>query len=432
MLAPIAVAALSARMLTEAGCDGNYRTVALDLFGDADTRRVVQAWFPLGDPATLSIDGAALLAGLRRLRACGAAGWVAGSGFESQPELLAAGAQILPLIGNPPDVVTRVRNPAAFFGRLAALGIPHPETRGDCPASPFGWLRKDFASSGGREVRLALRERFDGNGTAAAASGLRAGIHYQRITPGVPMSALFVADGRRSRLIGVNRQIVRKFRDRPYVFCGCIGPVPLSAGARLTLEGVLDALAAEFGLRGVNGLDFLLDGERLSVLELNPRPPASIALYRGALPGGMLRAHVVASLDGELPDGQEVPNGGGAPATEAIVAMTGGGGSSDSCAASADSLALRRGFEVVFASRRCAIGETAANALARLGWCHDLPAAGTRFGPGDPVCTVSAADPSLAGVQARLARRRRIIPSLLEQADEGSSEGLRAPELECQ
>jgi len=195
MLAPIAVAALSARMLAEAGRDGGYRTVALDLFGDADTRRAAQAWFPLGDPATLSIDGEALLAALRRLRACGAAGWVAGSGFEAQPELLAAGAQVLPLIGNPPDVVARVRNPAGFFGRLAELGIPHPETRRDCPPSPLGWLRKDFASSGGRGVRPALRERLDASGTVGANSGPQAGIHYQRITPGAPMSALFVADG---------------------------------------------------------------------------------------------------------------------------------------------------------------------------------------------------------------------------------------------
>jgi len=201
---------------------------------------------------------------------------------------------------------------------------------------------------------------------------------------------------------------------------------------RRTLEGLLDALAAEFGLRGVNGLDFLLDGERLSVLEVNPRPPASIALYRDVLPGGMLRAHVAASREGELPDVQEAGSGGRIPADAATVMTTGGGGAIDGCEASANLRALHRGFELVFADRHCIVGEIAANTLARLGWCHDLPAAGTRFGPGDPVCTVSAADPSLAGVQARLARRRRLIPSLLEQADEGSSEGARARELECQ
>lgn len=431
MLAPIAVVALSARMLAEAGCDGGYRTVALDLFGDVDTRRAAAVWFPLGAPASLTIDGDALLSALRRLRSCGAAGWVAGSGFEVQPELLAAGAQMLPLIGNAPNVVARVRNPAEFFGRLAELGISHPETRRDCPPSALGWLCKDFASSGGWEVRPVLREPLERTGGAGADGSLQAGIHYQRITPGVPMSALFVADGRRSRLIGVNRQIVRKLHDRPYVFRGCIGPVPLSPGVRGKLEDVLDALTADFGVRGVNGLDFLLDGEHLSVLELNPRPPASIALYRDALPGGMLRAHVVASLEGELPDVQEVLSSGRAPATAAAIAATGGGGPADGGAAP-DSPAIHRGFEVVFARRRCIVGEAAATALARLGWCHDLPAAATCFAPGEPMCTVSAEDATLAGVQAQLLRRRRQIPFLVEQTDEGSSEGLRACELECQ
>lgn len=433
MLAPIAVAALSARMLAEAGRDGGYRTVALDLFGDADTRRAAEAWFPLGAPASLSIDGGALLVALRRLRACGAAGWIAGSGFEAQPELLAAGARILTMIGNAPEVVARVRSPAEFFSRLATLGIPHPETRRECPSSPLGWLRKDFASCGGREVRPALRRALP-IGAVRMNGGTEAGIHYQRITPGVPMSALFVADGRRSRLIGVSRQIVRRCGDRPYVFRGCIGPVAVAPGVRRTLEGVLDALTADFGLRGVNGLDFLLDDDHISVLELNPRPPASIALYRDALPGGVLRAHLVASLDGGLPDAAEVRSSGQATrsVTDADIAIAGVGAPSDARAATPNSPARHRGFEVVFAGRCGVVGEAAAHALAGLDWCHDLPAAGTCFGPGDPVCTVSAAETTLAGVQAQLLRRRRHIPSLLEQVDEGSSEGLPARQLECQ
>ncbi|WP_332674000.1 ATP-grasp domain-containing protein [Aromatoleum sp.] len=432
MLAPIAVAALSVRILAEAVRDGGYRTVALDLFGDVDTRRAAQAWLPLGAAATLSIDGDALLTALHRLRACGAAGWIAGSGFEANPELLAAGAQILPLIGNPPDVVARVRSPAEFFGRLAKLRIPHPETRRDCPPSPLGWLRKDFASSGGREVRSALPERFDLTASAGPNCPQGAGVHYQRITPGIPMSALFVADGRRGRLIGVNRQIVRKLRDRPYVFRGCVGPVPVASDVRRKLEDWVDALAADFGVRGVNGLDFLLDGDHPSVLELNPRPPASIALYRDALRGGLLRAHVVACLEGELPDVRDVSSSGWTSKTPARIAMTGAARATDPCAATAGAQALHRGFEVVFARRPCILADAASAALARLDWCHDLPAAGTRFEPGDPVCTVSAADTTVGGVQARLARRRRLMPSLLEQADEGSSEGLRAHQLECQ
>jgi predicted ATP-grasp superfamily ATP-dependent carboligase len=190
------------------------------------------------------------------------------------------------------------------------------------------------------------------------------------------------------------------------VFHGCIGPVRVGAGVRHSIERMLAALAADFGLRGLNGLDFLLDSERITVLELNPRPPASIDLYRDAFEGGLVRAHVAASLEGRLPDAV-VPAGAGGP--------------------------LRRhGFEIVFAQRRCEISDAAADALALRAWCHDLPAGGTRVARGEPLCTVSAAGRTVAEVEAQLLQRRRQISLLLEQVDEGNSEGSRNRTLERQ
>jgi len=387
----LAVAALSARMLAESARDGGYRPVALDLFGDADTRRTAQEWRPIGTPANLAIDGEALLAALHRLRGQGAAGWIAGSGFEGRAALLAAGARLLPLIGNAPAVVAAVRDPACFFGRLAALGIPHPPSSVAAPPLPAGWLRKNFASSGGWAVRLAGR-RLPGE----------AGTYYQRIAPGQPMSALFLADGRRARLLGVNLQIVRRLGGRPYVFRGCIGPLPVAAGLRRELAGMLDALSADFGLRGLNSLDFLLDAGRPAVLELNPRPSASMALYRDALPGGLLRAHVAASREGRLP------------------------------AAGDDAPGTLRGFEVVFAHRRQRVGTAGAAAMAQCAWCHDLPAGGAALAWGEPVCTVSAAGNTVGEVLAQLVRRRRQIPFFLEQIDERRGTESRLGALECQ
>ncbi|BAL27157.1 ATP-grasp domain-containing protein [Azoarcus sp. KH32C] len=390
----LAVAALSARMLAEVARGSGYRAIALDLFGDRDTRRAAEAWFPIGETARLAIDGEALIDALRRSRAAGAEAWVAGSGFDGCPELLAAGAEVLPLAGNTAEVVARVRDPALFFGRLAALGIPHPETRSDCPPSPFGWLRKNAASSGGWGV---WRARPDDDADAGSR------VYYQRIAAGVPMSALFVADGRRSRLLGVNRQTVRPLGERPFVFRGCIGPVRVAPVVLSALETMLDALAAEFGLRGLNGLDFMLDDEEIRVIELNPRPPATIALYRHALAGGLLRVHVEASLSGRLP-GPELLAGSERP----------------------------RGFETLFAKRACEVGARASDALAQRTWCHDLPASGTRIARGEPLCTVSAVGDTVAEVEAQLLRRRQQIPFLMEQVDERSSEGARLRALEYQ
>ncbi len=383
----LALASLSARMLAEAARADGLRPVALDVFGDADTRRAAEAWLPIGDSARLAIDGHALLAALRQLRSRGlATGWVAGSGFEGLPELLAEGERILPLIGNSPEAVARVRRPAEFFGRLNALGIPYPETGLTPPPSPAGWLRKDAGSCGGWAVQ-----------PLTAAEGQVRSVYYQRMAPGLPMSALFLADGRRSRLLGINRQMVCRLGHRPYVFSGCIGPVSAPPALGRQLAEWLDALVADFGLRGLNGLDFLLDGERPSVLELNPRPPASLALYRGAL----MRGHLAASLGGRLPKEK------------------------------AERTGPQRGFEVLFAPRSCHVDSNLAAALGRLAWCHDIPFAPLRLARGEPLCTVAAEAGSPAAVRRLLWQRRQRISSLLEN-NNGIFGKSCQDEVECQ
>lgn len=450
MAVQLAVAALSARMLTEAARDGGYRPIALDVFGDADTRRAAEAWYPIGHSGELAIDGEALLGNLRQLRRQGAVGWIAGSGFEAQPALLAAAAQLLPLLGNPPAVVARVRDPRAFFACLTALGIPHPPTRSDCPPSPHGWLRKNAASSGGWEVWPAALAATDGRAPAAGSVRLdppapvptpvqiaaptaerHDAIYYQRVATGTPMSALFLADGRRCRLLGVNRQIVRRLGDRPYAFHGCIGPLPVTPGVRRALQEALDALTANFGLCGLNGLDFLLDDERIAVLELNPRPPASMTLYRDALPGGLLRAHLAASLDGRLPAAKASWPVPAAPDTKAATDPADVTGPTAPPAADCQP-PDRQGFEVFFTRRAYRVSAAAAAALAARAWCHDLPAEGTPLGSGEPLCTVSASARTTAAVRAQLGRRRRQISTLLEQIDEASSGVFGDRTLECQ
>ena len=90
----MAVAALSARALAEwARADGRP-VLALDAFGDADTRRAAVRWAGIGSAEGLRIDGQRLLDELARP---GLQVWVAGSGFEAQPELLEAAASRLPL-----------------------------------------------------------------------------------------------------------------------------------------------------------------------------------------------------------------------------------------------------------------------------------------------------------------------------------------------
>lgn len=369
----LAVAALSARALVESAALDGTRTVALDCFGDADTQRLATQWHDVGTAQALRIDDGKLLASLSSLARRGEAmGWIAGSGLDGRADLLEQGAALLPLIGTAPQDVRRVRDPQDFFGVLHSHGIGFPAVSLDPPATWSGWLLKDAAGSGGWQVQRA---------SADAAAG--PGQYWQRERRGLPMSATFVANGRDAVLLGFNAQTVRRAGDRPYLFCGVIGPVPVSDALQREVTAIVRLLAAVFRLRGLGSLDFLLDGDTVEVLELNPRPPASLALYPRVGEGGPVRAHLRACRHDELPP---------APAPTHGV----------------------RGTEIVFAPQALQVDAGMAAQIAQREGARDLPRAGTRCAAGDPLCSLVAEGRDLHELTTRLAQRRDALLASLE------------------
>jgi uncharacterized protein len=372
-VAAIAVAAISARMLAQAAQGEGLQVFALDLFGDRDTREAAVQWLPLGEGASLQIDGAALLDALQVLaRRGGVQGWIAGAGFEARPELLEAGAALLPLCGMAGAGVRRVRDPRVFFACLDELGIAHPPVRHEPNDAP-GWLAKDGGGCGGWHIRRAPLQ--------VAAPTAR---HYWQLEePGTPMSATFLANGRDAVLLGINEQIVRPLGERPFVFHGVVGPLPTDSALRHEVAAIVCALAEAFSLRGLCSLDFLQDGERLSVLEINPRPPASLALYPDA---GLVQAHLRACRRGELP----------APAPLPVASVV-------------------RGSEIVFAPRSLRLDSAAIAEIAALPDTHDLPHTAGRFDSSDPLCSVSAQAADASSVKIALRRRVQALHRILER-----------------
>lgn len=373
----IALAAYSARSLAACARASGFRAIALDLFGDQDTLALADAWYAIGGDG-LAIDADRLLAALHRLRARGVLGWVAGSGFEAHGELLQAASAVLPLIGNGAELVRRVRTPATFFAVLAELGITHPPSQTAPPAWLSGWLLKDAHACGGWHIeRLAQR--------VGAPVRPGPGLHYQRELRGEAYSVLFLADGREACVLGIARQIVRALGRRPFVYRGGVGPVALPQSVEQAVQRAVSLLAGAFALRGLNGIDFIVDGEGgMQVLELNPRPTAAVSLFHDAVEGGLLRAHVEASA-GRLVR----PGACGSPV---------------------------RGFETVFARQPGRVGAALGRALLDRAWVCDVPPAGRRHARGDPVCTVLAQGPSAEAVLRALDSRRC---ALLEALDTG-------------
>lgn len=351
------IVAVSGRALAQSAARGGYRPVVLDLFADRDTRAAAAECRRVRLPGALRLDPAAVLRAARALAP--GADLVYGSGFEGRTGLLERLGRGRTVYGNAPGTVAMLRDPARFFPLLRRLGLRHPAVRLAQPSRPSGWLIKGSGSAGGTRVQHA------GSRPASASD------YYQRAVAGDARSVTFLADGRRALVLGFNRQWTAPRPGRPYLYGGAVGGWRPAARLRREIEQALDELVRWTGLVGLNGLDFIVHEGQWLVLELNPRPTATFELYDPDYPQGLFHSHLRACR-GELP-ARAVAR---AARAHAVVHAPAGGH---------------------------------ARGLRFPRWCRDLPVAGTRFAPGDPVCTVHA---SAGGATAALALLRRRVRAL--------------------
>jgi predicted ATP-grasp superfamily ATP-dependent carboligase len=375
---PVLVVSTSARMLVRAAQRAGRRALAVDAYGDIDTRAAAHGWHAAELAADGGLDGHSVLRAVRRLAPAGGLTLIVGSGLESGAWVLRELAREHRLAGNDPQVWDLLAHPAQWFELLRELRIAHPEVAWDGAPRHGRWLAKRAASSGG----LHVRELAPGEALAGPAW------YAQRQLDGPVCSLLFVADGASLRVIGFNRMLpVAAAAPGPFAFSGASAPVALPAAPRAELLRAAQRLVRRLGLRGMCGLDFVVDGARAQVLELNPRPTATVELWDlGGMPP-LLDWHLRA-CDGELPDGPV--HAGGAHA-----------------------------LAVAYASRELCVPED----MRWPGWCRDLPPAGQHIAAGSPLCTVHARHiaparaAALAAARAGSVERRLQAPNSPALAD---------------
>jgi predicted ATP-grasp superfamily ATP-dependent carboligase len=374
----VVVAALSARMLAESARRAGWRVIVLDLFGDTDTRRASGMWHPIGDAASLSIDPQRVREALDTAsRFPNVIGWIAGSGFEAHRDLLDDNRIALAPIGNTRDAHDAVRNPARFFALLDDADIPHPDTQWQAPADTAGWLVKRASGTGGVHIRHA-----------ADTPVANHDAYFQRHHAGRSMSALFIADTRHAAIIGFNEQLIVSHGAHPFVYGGAMGNIDVPPSLREQIGRAANAIVSRTGLKGLNSLDFIFDGERCLVLEVNPRPSATLSLHEGDAAPSLLALHARMCEGAPLDAGMLNPLDPTAPA---------------------------RGEQVVFAERERRISPEFVQRALNLGWCHDIPVTGSVVAAGAPLCSVSAAcahGTPPATLRAELAARAATVASI--------------------
>ncbi len=287
--AAILIAALSGRALAAAARRAGYWPLLADFFDDSDTRGFCAANRLIEGGLDTGLEGDSLIGALEELaKGASPCGFVYGAGFEDRAGLLELIAQRWTIFGNPPGVVRRVKDPVRLAKLCATLNISHPRISARMPRDGRHWLVKSAGGSGGSHVAPAGAFRAEGEK-----------IYFQRFATGEPVSILFVGDGAKARMIGSSRQWAAPAPGEPFRFGGSLRPAGLSPELETRLRRAAEAITAACELRGLNSIDFLVAGNECTLIEVNPRPGATLDIFedRG---GSLFRAHID-SCRGRLP-----------------------------------------------------------------------------------------------------------------------------------
>jgi predicted ATP-grasp superfamily ATP-dependent carboligase len=355
----VVIVAASGRALAASARRGGYLPLVIDWFGDTDTLALSAAHAGLADGLARGMTAGTLDTAMAAVtKSYQPLGIVCGTGFEDRPELLEHLAHHGRIFGCSADTVRRVKDPAAFAALCLDCAVPHPEISCARPVDATGWLAKRKGGAGGSHV-------------VAAAARDAANFYYQRQVPGEGVSALFLANGKGALVLGFSSQWVSPAPHQPFRYGGAIRPALLPKNISDLLEDAVRKIARAIPLLGLCSADFLVDGDDFRLLEVNPRPGATLDIFEA--PQKSLFALHMAACEGEL-------------------------------AAQAPSLAGVDATAIAYGKHDMHVP-----AFDWPEWSADRPRAGTMVRQGEPLCTILAAAAGHAQTRALIEQRLETI-----------------------
>jgi uncharacterized protein len=365
----IIVMAYSARALASSASRAGFAPLSIDVFGDDDTRGMSLASVKLegGLPEGLAPDKV-VRAVQTLVDAHDPMGLVYGAGFEHQPETIAAIANRTRVFGNGADILKRAKDPLALARFCEANGVRHPAIAFEPPHEPELWLIKRRGGAGGAHIAKA-----------EARSFARPDSYFQRRVGGKSISALFLASEKKVEIIGLSMQWTAPTPESPFRYGGAAGPVDIDRAQVEEIARSVAAIASELDLFGLNSADFLVSTDAVWLIEINPRPGATLDMFESN--GTTLFARHIAACEGHL--------------THASVSFA------------------FRAAEIVYAPHDIVV--------RRRGdwpdWAVDRSPTGTQIAAGDPVCTVVGSGATLDLARACASGRARKVIALVQEAD---------------
>jgi uncharacterized protein len=358
----VLIAAVSGRALAQSARRGGYLPLVADFFGDQDTVAAAEAHLPLGGGFERGFRERQLMEALECLAAQHIPiGIVCGTGFEDRSQLLASLGQRWRLFGNTADTVARAKDPEIFATFCRDCDVAHPQVSLSPPAARKGWIVKRRGGAGGFHVAPASGKKCcDGD------------YYYQSRVPGASVSALLLADGVSAIVLGFSEQWACPTPHRPFRYGGAVRPADIAPSVAKRCAESACRLAAALSLTGLNSADFMVDGDDFWILEINPRPGATLDIFE--TDGSSLFSLHMAACAGNLID--EALRLEGAKASAILYAER--------------EVVAPAGFEWP-------------------DWSADRPNAGIAIKAGEPLCTVRAGAATAAEARALVNERLALV-----------------------
>ncbi len=370
---PLLLLSSSSRRMAWSAAAAGYSAISMDCFADLDTVAASSHAIKLSqyDPEHSLYMLRHMYPEYRHGRL------IVGGGLENDDYLVAKLGLRSSWLGPRLDLRSEIGDSIKLYSMLGRLGIAMPQTMLEAPQPVVGgqtWLYKPRYGSGG----LGITKHFI---NSQLSKNTNNSYCWQQYVCGESWSALFLACRKKIEILGFNRHLPSLWEGRGYCYRGAISASPLAAWKR-QLSQYLAAIVRDSGLVGLAGVDFIVDHkdcQSLKIIEINPRPTATMALHH-RMPG-LLALHIEACL-GESPD-----------------------------CSSQDGMGSK-GEMVYYAKRSLCVG---AESLSWPSWVADRPRSGAVFLPGEPVCTICASGHTPDDVQAKLDLRFKLLTTLINK-----------------
>ena len=363
----IIVAAYSARALASSAKRAGFAPLSIDVFGDDDMRAMSLSAVKLEGGLADGLAPDKVVGAVEKLtNAHDPIGLVYGAGFEHQPETIAAIARKVHVFGNDADTLQRAKDPLVLARVCAAHSIRHPQVQFSPPDEPELWLVKKRGGAGGDHIAIA-----------EVPSRLWPDSYFQRRVAGRNISALFLASEKQAEIVGLSLQWTAPTRASPFRYGGAAGPIDIEPSHAREIARSIGLIASEFDLVGLNSADFLISDDAVWLLEINPRPGATLDVFESN--EAPLFARHIAACEGCL--------------TAASRSMT------------------FKAAEIVYAPHdivvRCRGNWP--------DWAVDRSAPGTLVAAGDPLCTTLGVGATVGLAHACARERARRIVALVQE-----------------